>query len=331
MGLPASSQKSFQNKYGTDVNAFFPSSTTIHAGDSVRFGIVNEFHSLDIPARGSKSLAFVVPSGQKAAGSNDAAGQPFWFNGQDTLAFNGALLKSSFGKTITYTGAKRIESGAPLANKIKPLTVKFAKAGTYTYFCDIHPGMKGRVRVVAKSHKVPSAKADAAAVKRQLASALSVAKGLAKKTVPAGTVDVGAAGPGGVEYYGMVPGSVTVKPGTTMTFRMSSGSYEIHTATFGPGNPEDPKQSGTYLGKLAATFQGPGPFDPAATYPSDAPGTPASLSPTLHGNGFWNAGALDRDSASPLPASGSVRFDTPGTYDFYCLIHPNMHGKITVQ
>lgn len=331
LGLPASSQKTFQNKYGSDVNAFFPSKVTIHAGDSVKFSTSGEFHTVDIPARGSSPAAFIVPSGQTASGANDAAGNPFWFNGQPTLRFNPIVLKSLFGKTVTYTGAKRIESGAPLANKIKPMTVKFTKAGTYTYYCDIHPGMKGSVKVVSKSSSVPSAASDKAAVKRQLSSDLKTAAKLPKTIVPAGTVSVGGSGPGGVEFYGMLPGTTTVKTGTTLTFQMSAASYEDHTATFGTDNPEVPPSQAGYLGKLAQTFQGPGPFDPIATYPSDTGGTPVTLNPTTHGNGFWNSGVMDRSSATPLPPSGRVTFDTPGTYDFYCLIHPFMHGKVVVQ
>ena len=56
-----------------------------------------------------------------------------------------------------------------------------------------------------------------------------------------------------------------------------------------------------------------------------------AVNPTLHGNGFWNSGALDTVSATPLPKSASVKFDTPGTYTYYCLIHPFMRGTITVQ
>ena len=40
---------------------------------------------------------------------------------------------------------------------------------------------------------------------------------------------------------------------------------------------------------------------------------------------------LDTDSKSPLPASNSVTFTAPGTYQFYCLIHPFMHGTVIVQ
>jgi plastocyanin len=39
---------------------------------------------------------------------------------------------------------------------------------------------------------------------------------------------------------------------------------------------------------------------------------------------------LDTSSATPLPSSNAVTFTAPGTYQFYCLIHPFMHGTVTV-
>jgi plastocyanin len=51
----------------------------------------------------------------------------------------------------------------------------------------------------------------------------------------------------------------------------------------------------------------------------------------LHGNGFWNSGVLDGSSATPLPNSSKVTFGAPGTYNFYCLIHPFMKGSVVVQ
>src|SRR5690606_17379959 len=114
---------------------------------------------------------------------------------------------------------------------------------------------------------------------------------------------------------------VRVTPGTTLTFRMSPGTYDLHTATAGPGDPANEPQS--YLGQLAASFQSP-VFDPRSVYGSEPPGTVASITPTLHGNGFWSSGVMDPVRASPPPRSSRVRFDTPGTYTFFCLIHPFM-------
>lgn len=311
----------------TTTNAFFPSKVTIAAGDSVKFAPAG-FHTLNIPPKGGPAiLPIFAPNGTKVEGSNDAAGAPFWFNGQDNMAFNPELLASSFGKKVTYTGAKRVESGLPLAPNPKPVTVKFTKAGTYTVYCDIHPGMKGTVKVLKKGAKIPTAKQDKAALKKQTDAAIKAAKGLEDAKQPANTISLGVAAKGGLEYMGMVPSSLTVPTGTTVKFQMSKGSYEAHTATFGPGTPGAEPES--YLGQIAASFEGAPVLDPRGVYPSDV--TPQTLTPALHGNGFWNSGVLDKASGNPLPDSASVTFGAPGTYTFYCMIHPFMRGTVTVQ
>jgi plastocyanin len=331
MGTPPTKEGKALGNLGADVNDFFPNGTTVHVGDQVQFFPVG-FHDAHFPKKGGSAAPLLLPTGQPVAGINDAAGNPFWFNGQAQVGFNPALGKSNLGKTLTYNGTKAVNSGLPPEGNAppKPMTVKFTKAGTFAFFCDVHPGMKGTVKVLAKSKKIPSAKADAKAVTNQLARDLKVAKALPKKTAAAGTVDVGEAGKYGVEYFGMLPATQTVPVGTTLTFKMTPGTREVHTATFGPGNPD--KEPASYLGKIAGTFtSGPTPAG-EGIYPSDPPPAgPASLSPTLHGNGFWNSGALDLVAASPLPAASTVTFGTAGTYDFYCLIHPFMKGTVVVQ
>jgi hypothetical protein len=67
----------------------------------------------------------------------------------------------------------------------------------------------------------------------------------------------------------MLPATQTVPVGTTLKLSMSALTFEDHTATFGPGDPEhDP---GSYLGKLAASFNS-SVFAPEAVYPSEPPG-----------------------------------------------------------
>ncbi|MGZ6643665.1 MAG: cupredoxin domain-containing protein [Solirubrobacteraceae bacterium] len=327
MGTPASIAKSLQRQ-NVDVNAFFPARTTIHVGDSVKFVPVN-FHTVDFPKKGGKPLGLLQQAGT-VSGANDAAGQPFWFNGKPAIGFDAALLKFGFGKKLTYNGTKGVSSGLPVSNKPKAMTVKFTKAGTYTYFCSVHPGMKGSVKVVTAGRRVPSAKADASRVARQVAAAKKGAKALAQTKAPANSVIVAPVGKSGLEYFGFAPGNLTVPAGTTVTFSMPASTFDEHTVTFGPGNPEQPSN---YLGNLSATFNGPGPFNPQAIYPSDPPGTTATLSPALHGNGFWNAGVLYGAQAklSAFPTSGKVTFSTPGTYNYYCLIHPFMKGTVTVK
>lgn len=327
MGLPPKNQKAFNDK-GLDVNDFFPHGTTIHVGDTIAFQ--PNFHNVDFPAKGGKPTSFLVDSGQKASGVNDAAGNPFWFNGQSEFAFNPAMLNSN--KSATYDGKHALVGPVPVLGKPFAFKVKFTKKGSFTYYCNIHAGMKGVIHVVAKTAKAPSAKDDAKTIANQVKADQKIGNKLVATKPPSGVVDVGAAGPGGVEYYTLIGPKAPIAVGTTLRFTMTKGSFETHTATTGPGNPGDESDTTSYLNKLASTFNGPGPFDPIATYPSDQPGgTPASLTPQLHGNGFWNSGAMDLDNATPLPSNNTVRFDAPGTYNFYCLIHPFMHTTITVQ
>ena len=327
MGLPPKESKTFEEKYQSASNGFYPSTVTIGEGDSVSF-VPLGFHNVHLPKQGGKPIPALVPTGT-ASGVVDAAGKPFWFNGQPTLGFNPPLLKSGFGKRFTYTGAKAVQSGLPLAPKPKPMRVKFGKAGTFTYYCDLHTGMKGKVKVVPAGAPVPTAKADAAAVKRQIAADTKRVKAIGNLDVPDNTVQLGAADKD-VEFFGIVPAKLTVPVGTTVEFRMGRGSREPHTATFGPGNPL--REPTSYLGVLASAFEKPGAIDGRSTYPSDPPPAGvATLTPALHGNGFWNSGVLDAEAPTPPPVSAKVTFGQAGTYPYYCLIHPFMAAEVIVQ
>lgn len=325
MGEPKNVQRQFNETYSADVDAFFPLGVTIHVGDRVRF-VPSAFHTVDLPPKGKKPLPLILPAATKA-NESDAAGAPFWFNGQSNIGFNPAVLRFGFGKTFRYTGLNRVESGLPIQAKPKPMTVIFERAGTYMFHCDVHPGMHGTVRVVSRRHAIPSARQDARRVKAQVTRDLTIAKTIGTAHPPANTVQVGSASVQGVEHFGFLPQTISVPAGTTVTFTMVKTSREAHSATIGPGDPE--KDPNSYLGKLAGSFNSP-VFDPAAIYPSDPPPAPAPFAPTSHGNGFWNSGVLDEDSATPLPPANAVTFTTPGTYQVYCLIHPFMHGTVVV-
>jgi plastocyanin len=310
--------KAFVKKYSPDINAFFNQRTTINVGDSVSF-VLRGFHTVDIPAQGGRDLPLIIPSPTLVSGVNDAAGKPFWFNGKvPNLGFNLALLPRT-GKV--YNGSSRVDTGLPLTSKPKPMKVKFAKAGTYKFFCDVHPGMIGSVVVKPKGKAIPSATQDAAAQTAQVTTAVKQAKKLVALKQPANTVSLGVSASSGIELFAMFPATLTVKPGTTVTFRMSAKSREVHTATFGPVS---------YLKPLAKSF-GPGPgISPIAAYPSD-PTQPITESTSSHGNGFANTGILDSDPVTPIGPSSKIDFTTPGTYHYVCLIHPFMLGTIIVK
>lgn len=326
MGASPKTTQTLQNKYGSDVNQFFPSSITVHTGDSVKF-VPLGFHNTHFLGSSGKPVPIFVPTGKMVSGVNDAAGIPFWFNGQPELAFNAALGNNKLGKTLVFNGSNEINSGVSFADgPAKPMTVRFTKAGRYTYICDIHPGMKGTVRVAAKRKPVPSNRADALRAKAQERRAIANAKTIANGKPAANTVDVGRYRRG-VALFGFLPATLTVPAGTTVTFRSPTGNQEPHTASFGPGDPEkDPK---SYLGEIAKSFEGL-TVDPRGLYPSDVPTAPAAFSSALHGNGFWSSGVIDGVTATPIGPTARVTFTTPGTYVYHCLIHTFMKATIKV-
>jgi plastocyanin len=350
-GLPIKDQAKFlQTAYEADAIDYFPHTVTIHVGDSVKFA-PTAFHNIDIPAlkKGKQQapLPLLVPT-TIITGADDGAGNPFWFNGvRPNVGFNTALLPRNFSvdysptkvpshKVIkaTYTGRKAITSTIPFNAGPPSTQVKFARAGTYTVYCDLHAGMKGIVRVLPKRKRIPTAKADARALKRQIARDFKVAKTLKHVPVPANTVDVGSAGKYGVEYFGYLPKVLTVPAHTTVTFRMTPDSFEDHTATTSAANadPENPASADTPLGQIAASFFSTR-FDPRGVWASD-PTEPASLTHASHGDGFWNSGVLAPPARNPFPtlisSQRSVTFDQAGTYEFYCMVHPQMHGTVVV-
>jgi len=233
------------------------------------------------------------------------------------------LLNVAFGKSVTYDGSGEVQSGLPLVTK--PLTVRFTKTGSFTYFCNIHPGMKGTVNVIGG--KPPSAKADAKAVKTQIKGAVKDAQRLQQALVHGNQVLLGNSSRSGVEVLEMFPASMNVAVGTTLTFSISRWSLAAHTATAGPGDPLTEPDS--FLGKISNSIRNLPPFDQAGVYPSDPRGAPALLTPNLHGNGFWNSGFMDTTTATPLPKSSQVRVVAPGTYTFFCLLHPFMQVTVT--
>jgi plastocyanin len=130
----------------------------------------------------------------------------------------------------------------------------------------------------------------------------------------------------------MFPKTRTVSVGQPVTFTMA-GEYrsEVHTVTFGPEKVRASVEK-NFFGPLPGISPVTVGLLPIGAYPSDPP---SSATPTYdganHGNGFWNSGLLDNDRASPFPASVTITFTKAGTYDYECVIHEHMDGRIVVR
>jgi plastocyanin len=330
-GPDAKFSAKFQKTAG-DGNAFFRRVVTIHAGDKVRWRFGQNFHSVTFSPAGSTRQGLISPDADHPVPpTNDAAGQPYWFSGAPSLDVNLLAALPNGGKT--FSPAKILSSGIPITGPNKPYTLTFKKAGTYHYYCIVHPGMTGTVKVLKRGKAIPTAKQDRAETRHEEQAVLHRVQGLATGLGTAkltNTLQAGNDRKTGATVYDFFPKNPTVHVGVPITLRMAPGSTEVHTFTFGPSNGKD-----QYVDQIANDFGSPSGSPPAFSalggYPSE---NPADGVPTYtganHGNGFFNTGALDNDPTSPLPSSTKVTFTKPGTYSYICVVHPFMHGQVTV-
>jgi plastocyanin len=303
-----------------DANAFFRKTTTIHQGDRVRFKI-NGFHNVLFP--GPDDPPGLLQPGAPVSGVTDAANAEFWFNGQPSFAFNGAVAAPSGGKT--YDGSEMRNSGLAEDGPAPPYVLKFPKRGRYNFLCSVHSGMKGTIEVVKRGQRVPSGRADRRAAKKELqrhvdaAAELTTGDGLSL----AGKLQAGNDNRRGTAVFKFFGADGAFKVGDTVTMQMPARSSEVHSFTFGPSNGRD-----QYVDQVAAAFVTS--QDPRAVYPSDPPPVFTFSGAGQHGNGFFNTGLLDSDPATPLPQSVQVKLGAAGQYSFICVVHPFMQATINV-
>ena len=203
-------------------------------------------------------------------------------------------------------------------------SVTFPDAGTFEYFCILHPLMSGNI--VARTADLGPADTQASVDGRTdalfgsaLAQLKSVAAGMAAKPV---AVTAGAAGRkytlaissstdvpvGDVQQF--FPGSVNI--GVNDTIEWVSGVQTPHTISI--GNP----------GAIAGLIPQGGPeaiLDIAASVPAGG---------KFDGTGIVNSGVLG--VGYPKGTSFQLTFSKAGSYEYYCFLHADqqMVGKVNV-
>lgn len=317
----------------SDPTQFFRKTTAVNVGDTVRWKFFG-FHSVYFPKKGGTNVYdggdFLTTDPSRPYNETDLAGAPFWFNGKANWIIKPPVVFPLGGKT--YNGARATGSGAPQSEKFS-YKLKFTKAGSYTYYCTIHPHMQARIKVLKPGAPVPSATADKQAVAKQLAAAIVEVKSNNKRADAAGAVVEAGRDTNRFSLLHFFPASKTVAVGTTVDFRMSSHTNEIHTVTFGSDAVLAKKGYAEKLSNAAfSPLPGTGTNGPpelglpgAVYYPSDQGAL--AFDGTQHG-GFLNAGLLGEN---PLPRHTQVTFTKAGTYKYQCLIHPEMRAQIVVQ
>ncbi len=310
-----------------DLSAFFPSTLTVHVGDSVRFQI-NGYHTVSYLPPGMTRPPLALPDpGSQAGDLRDAAGAPFWFDSAPRLEVNPAVALPAGAGVLDP--AAYANSGLPSRATLSgSYVLRFAHPGTFRLNCLVHRGMRIVVRVVPRARAIPSPAQVRARARAQLQAALLLAHRLERFKPPRLKVLAGHdAGP--VSWMRFFPERLRVRVGRTVTFRVDS-MMDPHTITFGP----EP-----YTGAIERTLIEPQPaaggppalvFNPLGVYPSDPPGSALIYTGSNHGNGFLNSGMLDTDPHTPNPPRVRITFTRPGTYHFECVVHPDMDGTITV-
>lgn len=317
-----------------DLTAYYPSKVTIAQGDKVRWNFAG-FHNVLFPGKAQPPVLVLADTSKPLGGFKDAAGKPFWFNGQASLVINPAAAFPSGDGRIDKTGADN--SGLPLADgPPAPYTATFKKTGTFTYVCSVHPLMKGKVTVRKKNRRTPSKRSDAARTAKELAKDIKTLKQRDRFKGPSGANILIGNDTRRTALLAYYPAAKEVKVGEIVRFKMSSPSNEVHTVSFGPE---------AYIKPLAEGFFGPDPvysvpggpprivLNPIGAYPSDPPNAPfPPYDGANHGNGFLNSGILDADAKSPQPGESAFVFAKAGTYTYYCLVHgAEMKGTVTAR
>jgi plastocyanin len=310
---------------GATLDVFLPGKVTVKTGDSITFSSAT-FHTVAI---GGKEPSIIVPDPEhgKYSGIDDAAGKPFYFNGLGKLVYNGLAL-APYGPHAVTPGAKA-NSGvlSPNGPKAAPATFTFSfpKAGTYHFYCGVHPGMKATVTVTSGAAPKSPAQVTAQALQETAAAWTKTKQEAAAAKPPAKTVYMGVGnGPNILGYY---PSTLKVPVGTTVNF-VNKSPMEPHSATFGPK-----KWIQQFSQKTDIFPTGPGKPNQAAPvipYGSEPKGS-YSYDGKTHGNGFFSTPVTSDTKSIPLPQSWKVTFTKPGTFKYICWIHgPDMSGTIVV-
>ncbi|MGI9292394.1 MAG: cupredoxin domain-containing protein [Pseudomonadales bacterium] len=147
------------------------------------------------------------------------------------------------------------------------------------------------------------------------------------------TLDVFVAGGGDhmmTVVNSFLPSTVHIRAGDTINWKIGSG--EPHTVVF-TGNEELPRYEVPVPGRGGESLM----INPRGVWPTRKKGEPVE---TYRGEDYITSGLLSWRHIEPLGPTAppslpsehySVHFDSPGTYPYFCMIHPGHAGVVVVE
>ncbi len=296
-------------------------------------------------------------------GLNQTASQPCYLSDgkprKDGKPCNSSQQEQiDFDGTHTYYNSGVIPYEGPAGNEYR---VKFAddiKPGDYWFYCNVHgPLQSSKVTVRPKGAEIPSQAEVSRQARKEVDKmanplleifrdaqgrrvSLDIPEGGGPPTPnggesPAQKLDIrgnfaGLFSPE-VEFAGineMIPGTIRAEAGEKITWNLIGW----HSISFGVPRYFPPLQfleNGTVRlnPKLEPAAGGAKKFDiPEEDRYGGRPDPLVFDGGTYDGTGFWSSGMID---AEPY-IEYSMRITKPGTYDYACLVHPPMVGKVVV-
>ncbi len=338
--------------------AYFPDTITVHPGDtivyksvfsgephSVTFGSVvetaiDEFRKLtpeqlqsEGPPPPELEAAFgaipaMLPDGPGDANQN-SVNPCFVSEGEavpDDVSTQCPVTEpSAFTGTETFYNSGFLPDGEIFSMEI----AEDIAPGTYLAFCTLHfTEMISEVTVVPADEPVPTPDEVAALAQEQLdkfvdemlptvdaakaaATPGKVLAGLGSEAVPA-VLDVD-----------FIPADATAAAGEAVTWSIVGP----HTVSFNP-----PESARTILVKgeddgyhLVEEAVAPAGYEPPPPSEGEGDGPPPPVDGgTWDGTGFFSSGIM-------FGGDFTLAITSPGTYDYICLIHPEMQGTVTIE
>lgn len=347
---------------------FFPSSTTVHAGDTVRFDQPNASgvpHTVTLGTMVDQGVAKLNQLGPTASFEaqetapevaalpdifthksppgppvpNQSAAQPcFLATGQPPNSLTGGAPACSKVAQPAFDGTQTFYNSGAIFNDGDSFSMKLAdsiKPGTYSIICLVHRGaMTGDITVVDKNTPTPTAAEVEAKGKQEFDAVVAADTPIAEKArkAPASAAFMGAANPEKFQQAVVAefgPKEVSVPVNGSVTWT----GIAFHTLTFNATDADVGAVTRDPNGVVAFNPKyAPAGFDvPAdlADFPFPADSKPLTLDlGKVDSDAFKSSGVVP--SLPPRLVSLKVTFTKAGTYPVRCLVHPDMKGEVKV-